>query len=383
MKILFVSLSNAKDVHSWSGLTYNISNSLSQIDDVELLYIDDLLNKNKDINYYFRQIKKLLYKVFNIHYDTKLSERFLKKIAKYVLNTMPNNIDCILSDSSLVFAYMSTEIPKVFYTDSSYGIMQDYYRRKENTAKETLKLGDKIEKLALLNCTKAIYSSDWAAKQTCNYYKISSEKVKVIPFGANFESEFDRAGILNLIRQKDNDTCNLLFIGVEWERKGGDILIEVYKSLKAFGIKVKLHIVGIVNMRFPFEENDIINYGYISKKTIEGKQKLTDIFKESHFLLLPSKAEAYGLVLCEANSFGLPSIAFKTGGVSTIVRDDINGKTFNLQTSPITIGAYIRDIFTNKLIYENMSMSSYDEYIARLNWKVSAISLFNELKKNE
>ena len=69
---------------------------------------------------------------------------------------------------------------------------------------------------------------------------------------------------------------------------------------------------------------------------------------ENHFHLLLSNAEAYGIALIEANSRGLPNIAYNVGGIKQIVKDNINGKLFDEKIELEEISNYIIKLFLNK-----------------------------------
>ncbi len=112
-------------------------------------------------------------------------------------------------------------------------------------------------------------------------------------------------------------------------------------------------------------------HGYLSKHTAADLEKLTLLLSQSHFLFVPSRAEAYGIVFCEANAFGLPCLTTYVGGISTIVKDDINGKTFALDASSEMVAAYIINLMQNYSRYEALALSSFNEYQTRLNWNVA------------
>jgi glycosyltransferase involved in cell wall biosynthesis len=98
---------------------------------------------------------------------------------------------------------------------------------------------------------------------------------------------------------------------------------------------------------------------------------LNKLFAESHFLLLPSKAEAFGLVLCEAGSFGVPSLATNVGGIPTIINDDVNGRLFPKDGGIEAYCNYICDLFSKYQTYKDLALSSFNEFEARLNWPVA------------
>jgi glycosyltransferase involved in cell wall biosynthesis len=113
-------------------------------------------------------------------------------------------------------------------------------------------------------------------------------------------------------------------------------------------------------------------HGFLSKNTEEGRRRLEALMSESHFLIMPSKAECYGLVFAEASSFGLPSLATRTGGIPTAVRDGRNGMTFALDAGPQPYCDYIEALMSSRPDYEALCRSAFLEYAQRLNWGASA-----------
>ncbi|WP_332125931.1 glycosyltransferase, partial [Escherichia coli] len=62
----------------------------------------------------------------------------------------------------------------------------------------------------------------------------------------------------------------------------------------------------------------------INKNNVEEYQKFIDVLSNADILLLPTIAECYGMVFCEAAAYGLPVVATDTGGISSI---QINERT--------------------------------------------------------
>jgi glycosyltransferase involved in cell wall biosynthesis len=249
--------------------------------------------------------------------------------------------------------------------------MLGFYREFSNLCQETIEDGNKMEKLALEKCKLAIYSSEWAAKTAIENYQVAQSKVKVVPFGANIECDRNLDSIKAIVDSRPSSQCNLLFLGVDWFRKGGDIALEVVRELNRQGLNTKLTVVGcqpITNKPLP---PFVKSLGFISKHTNEGREKIDKIISESHFLVLPSQAECYGIVFCEANSFGVPCIATDVGGITTVIKDDLNGKTFSKDANIADYCAYISNLFSDYSRYKSLALSSFNEYQSRLNWSVA------------
>ena len=211
------------------------------------------------------------------------------------------------------------------------------------------------------------------------YYQTPPHKVKVVPFGANLDTNFSMEEIDQAISRRSRSSCNLLFIGVDWERKGGPRVLKVAEELNRRGLKTVLHVVGCTP-----QVGDLPDFvkvhGFISKKTAEGRLKLERLLSQAHFLMLLSEAEAYGVVLCEANAFGVPCIASNLGGIPSIIRDSVNGKLFSVDDDIETIAEAIYNLFNDYDSYVELARSAFNEYTTRLNWKASGAKVKEHLE---
>ncbi len=106
--------------------------------------------------------------------------------------------------------------------------------------------------------------------------------------------------------------------------------------------------------------------GFISKSTHEGQKQIRELIAQSHFLFVPSQAECFGLVFAEANSCGVPAVSTNVGGIPTIIKDGVNGKTFSLEDSINKYAQFIHDTYSDYKLYQEMARSSFDEYQKRL-----------------
>jgi len=375
MKISYVTTYDAMDIHNWSGVGYSIAKMLEN-QNADIHYIGKL-RREKDV---FLNIKEKYYqrfskKAFHIDRDPFI----IKRYAQQVQTKMEINTDIVFSPGSIPIALLETRKPKVFYTDATFAGMVGFYDYFSNLCPETVKHGNYLEQKALDSSKLVIYSSDWAAKSAIDNYHVSPDKIKVVPFGANNNSNCDLERIKNIISNRSLDSINLLFIGVEWIRKGADFAIRIARELNNLGIKTTLHIVGIRKIPLENIPDFVVNHGFISKATEEGNNRINELLAKCHFLLLPSIAEAFGIVFCEASSFGLPSITTNVGGIPTVIRNDINGKMFSLNVDVQDWCDYIATLFTDKAKYNSLCLSAFGEYEDRLNWNVAGKTIMKLL----
>lgn len=368
MKIVYITSYDAKYIKNWSGLVYYIAKTLKGISEY-LSYIGPLKEK---YSLFFKAKTLVKRYLLNKNYSRYREPTILKGYAKQVSRQLSKlDADIIFSPGSLPISYLETDKPIVFWADATFASMIDFYPTFTNLCKETLKNGMEADKLALKKCTLAIYASDWAAQSAIRDYGADRLKVKVVPFGANIDYYPPQEIVRGIIDSRPRDKCRFLFIGVEWERKGGEIAYQVVEKLNRNGISAELNVVGCMP-DLKSKDKDIIKcHGFLTKSRKEDLVKLNKLLSDSHFLILLSRAEAYGLVLCEANAFGVPCIATNVGGIPTIIKDDLNGKMFSLEAGVDDYCEYIASLFSNYSRYQRLALSAYNEFITRLNWSIS------------
>ncbi|MDD2243283.1 MAG: glycosyltransferase family 4 protein, partial [Dysgonamonadaceae bacterium] len=102
----------------------------------------------------------------------------------------------------------------------------------------------------------------------------------------------------------------------------------------------------------------------------EDLNRLCEILYHSHFLILPTEFDAFGIVFCEASAYGVPSVATNVGGVSQPVREGKNGFLLPPTATGEDYAEKIKAVFSDKESYIKLRASSRNEYETRLNWDV-------------
>jgi len=376
MKIAYVTTYDSSNIHAWSGSGAAILKALSSGGN-SIESIGNLRDKNS----LALKLRKRLYgRLSSGVYQTNREPEVLKDYAAQVENALARiSYDVVFSPGTIPIAYLKTEKPIVFWTDATFAGMIDFYPKFSNLCKRTIKNGNKMEQRALSNCRLALYTSEWAANTALQYYDVDPEKVKVVPFGANIDSERNLQDINSIIENKNFDTCKLLFIGVDWYRKGGDVALKVADLLNQRGIQTELHVVGDkpgTNIPAFVKQHE-----FVSKNTEEGRRYFDRLMTESHFLILPTRADCCPVVFAEASSFGLPSLAANVGGVATAIHDGKNGQTFSLDDSPEEYCNYIEKFMVSRQEYRELALSSFREYSERINWSTAGNKVHDLLRE--
>ncbi|MDJ1171067.1 glycosyltransferase family 4 protein [Roseofilum sp. BLCC_M154] len=370
MKLAFVTHSDLYNSKSWPrgsvgnwGSNYWMAKMLEQQAE-SFLYIGALQQKHSIFAKLERRFYETIFSQQEYLYwaEPSVNQNYCQQIIRQLELWKP---DIIFSPNLLILAYLKYNRPKVLWTDTTCGGIPEVYRNTCWRSKQYLKA---IDFRALQNVELAIFSSEWAAETAKKLYNVNAKKLKVVTTGANMECDRTPEEIQHIIGGKSKATCHLLFIGVDWYRKGGNIALDVGRSLHQFGFPVQLTIVGT---RLPQDEpipDFVTVIDFIDKSTEKGREQLNSIFAQAHFLILPSRADVTPAVIREASSFGLPSLSTQVGGIPTLIREGKNGKTFALNAKIEEYHQYIQSTFYDWETYQALATCSFQEYQERLNW---------------
>jgi len=260
----------------------------------------------------------------------------------------------------------------VMWTDCTFANLLDYYPKFSNLSARSVHNGHDAERCALNRCNRILFASQWAADSAINDYGISPDKIRIVPFGSNMpgaqQNDIERliAQRLAAIAKK----VRLSLVGVDWYRKGVDLAAHAVSILLNNGLNAELTVVGCAPPG-GLAPSHVRMAGFIDKSRPEDVAELASLFEGSHFFILPSRAECYGIVLCEAASYGLPSLASETGGVGSIVVSGITGQTFSHKASPQVWADYIAALVRDPGRYAALCRSAYSDFQQRLNWTAS------------
>lgn len=152
--------------------------------------------------------------------------------------------------------------------------------------------------------------SHWAAGSMIEDYGADPRRVHVIPPGVDVEQWRCPA------RHEEGPT-HILFVGGDFYRKGGDLLLEWARRTRAKDWV--LHLVTRDPVR-PGAPNVKVYNGLTPNDTA-----LMALYRQAHLFALPTRGDCYSIASIEAMAAGLPVILSETGGTGDIIRDGETG----------------------------------------------------------
>jgi glycosyltransferase involved in cell wall biosynthesis len=203
--------------------------------------------------------------------------------------------------------------PVSYYIDAT---MRQYFEDYERS------LGKRIRAEALAREQEAyeaarfvVCMSRWCADDVVASYGISPEKVRVILPGANID---EAAVPASTAWDGSLDPLRIGFIGIDWERKGGPLLLDAATRLQEMGHSVEVVVIGPDASKLP-RHPALRAVGFIDKAC--ELPRFVEIVRSFHFGCLLSCAEALGISTLECLRLGVPVIATAVGGIVDTVPD--------------------------------------------------------------
>lgn len=377
LRLAFVTTYDARDLGSWSGTPYHMARAL-QREGVLLSYIGPLRTPTMPLV----RLRQLLRRSLGRRYLFACDGGVLREYAREVTARLAQvEVDAVFSPGTIPIAYLETDLPIVYWSDATFAALVDYYPGFSRLSQTNVRDGNQMEQSAVTRARMAFYSSAWAADSALRDYAADPAKVHVLPFGANLTNEPDHGEVASLIAHRPRDGCRLLFLGVEWHRKGGDRALALATELVKLGIPTRLSVAGPPARKVP--RSPLIDYfGFLDKSTASGEARLVRLLGESHFLCLPSRSETFGIVFSEASAYGMPSLSVQTGGIGSAVQDGKNGRLFDesdfVAGAADFVAAQMRDFDGS---YVPLALAARGEYESRLNLTTSTKTLLAHLQR--
>ncbi len=172
-----------------------------------------------------------------------------------------------------------------------------------------------LEFAAFKRAAAVVAFSNWAAKSLVDGHRLSPEKVHVIRPGVDLHHFED---LTQLRSERLAQMQKILFIGADFDRKGGFDLVDVFR--KRFADRdIELHLVT--------NAKDIPVHPkiYVHRNVAAYSNEWKALYATADIFVLPTKNEALGLVFVEAMAAGVPAIGTNINAIPELIDDGQTG----------------------------------------------------------
>lgn len=375
LKVAFVCLDDVSDPHVISGGPTCIRRAFAELG----CTLIDIFPIRPAVRYAFLP-RKVACRLMGRFYHWEWEPLFLRRAARHVERVLERTQpDLVYVVQPQLCAELVTDIPVAMSHDQSFVERLSYFPFEQRPpARAYVDQAIAQEGKAFRAVDLIAYPSVRSIDTIRDSYGIAQDKLAMIPWGGNLPSEPDDAEARAVIAARSFGPFELVFIGVDWPRKGGDIALEAHRALRERGIDTHLTIIGVA----PPDPVDgsVTVIPFLDKADPEHFARLKGILTRAHLLVVPSRVEAFGHVFCEAAAFGVPSIATDVGGIPTIIEDGINGRLLSLQADGEEFADAIQATLADESAYRAMALASRERYETTLNWRAFCSAIIERLR---
>lgn len=234
----------------------------------------------------------------------------------YLFRTVKTLMAQKLADPDYLFSFQmqslfdasTTTLPHFVYTDHTNLANIAYPSQDHHKLYSPAWIA--LERTIYQNASLVFTRSSNITRSLVEQYQCDPGKVRCVYAGSNMPRQDE---------PPDNDgyrNKNILFVGIDWERKGGPELLEAFRQVLTVHPDAHLTIVGC---------SPQVN---LPNCHVLGRLPLTELkthYRQASIFCLPTKLEPFGIVFIEALSYHLPIVATCIGAIPDFVRDGENG----------------------------------------------------------
>lgn len=218
-----------------------------------------------------------------------------------------------------------------------------------------------FEKRVYDGTTVMMTMSRWLAESFTEDFAVSSRKVVPVYAGINLPRILDTV-------DRVYSTREVLFVGREFERKGGPTLVAAFERVVRVFPDARLRIIGTSLTGAPsFVRCD----GFVSKSSPEGLSRLLHAYATARVFAMPSLYEPFGIAFLEAMAHRTPCIGCDSCAMPEIIEDGVSG--FLVRPNDVqSLSQRIIDLLADEQMCRDFGAAGFRKYETGFTWSAVA-----------
>ena len=317
-KILFLKQGNFSNINNavYELLKFQFPNNDIEVVDVKLLLKKNIKLSHYAINFYhfFKEYGLQILrgkKEWRKSHVWYFATSYLSLLISYKIQKLYGQEKFLFTfQTQSTFNGKLKDTPNFVYTDHTTRTNLLYPDLNSHNYMRSEAFIKKSEKKIYEDASKIFTFGNLVKKSLITQYNISDAKTVTVYAGSNF---FQNTNAFVKKRFKNN----ILFVGMDWERKGGKILLKIFEQVLIKHPDTTLTVVGCSPKNISLPNCNIV--GKVPS------YKVAEHYNAATLFCLPTLREPFGMVFLEAMSFKLPIIANNIGCIPDLVINDYNG----------------------------------------------------------
>ena len=298
-----------------------------------------------------------------LHWHRRLSLEARSRNSARVLRGVDEPFDLVVQ----VFGLFHTRgAPYVLYLDNTVELSRRHWPEwVDVTGKELERLYD-WERRLYGEALHVFAQGGPHADSVVEFYGVPRDRTSVVGAGANFDP------LPELPRDRPREPI-VLFVGGDWQRKGGDVLIEAFRALRERLPEARLQVVGTEDA--PADEPGVEVLGRVG-----DRRRMAEIYASASVFCLPSRYDPYGLSIAEAMAYGLPCVITRVGALDEVAIEGETGLVVPPE-DPVGLEAALRRLLEDPDLARRMGRAGRERVERHQNWDATVERMAPDLER--
>ncbi len=312
--------------------------------DVELRGMDRYQNALHSFRWSKRRWREAFHKnIWAFHRRSQLAQRAVAQ--------QRNNIDVVLQHGAIFWSGLPENGPPVvIYTDFTYQLAAREDPWRNPFSGREAQRWDDLERQCYHRAAMTLTRSEYTRQSMINDYGVPPERVTVVGGGINF---VDLPAPMPLA-----DAPRVLFIGKEFERKGGAQLVAAFRQVRA---------------RVPHAELWLVTAKHIDEPGIRciapthDRDTIAALYRQASVFAMPSRCETWGDVFLEAMAYGLPCVGTTNDAMPEIIQHGETGYVVD-PDDVAALAGYLEQLLSDPWLRQRMGAQGRERVAHTFTW---------------
>lgn len=288
------------------------------------------------------------------------SDLTLEHNAKQAAHQYQNGIDGVFFRSATRWSHCKPIVPYFVYLDVVFHTFFENTFDSGDFLKSDLDRIFKQEAHFLENAAEVFFESNWGLKKAQSSYSLSGGHYHVAGRGGLLEPpESD---------QWTGTSMSLLSIAMNFEQKGGDIIMQAFRKLKEEHPNLRWHIIGGCPSGDWESIEGIVYEGVLDPVNGDDLALYRQILSQAFLLIHPTREDTNPLVITEAAYFGCPSISVNRFAIPELVIDGKTGVLLDFPAEPDELAQIIAQLIDAPDVYQQMRQAAFEFARSDFEW---------------
>lgn len=291
----------------------------------------------------------------------RFSPTTLDRNAEMVARAVPDDVEAMCFRSAAPWCRCRPQLPYFVYLDAVFHtFFENTFQAGEFEADDLKRIWG--EEAGFLEGAAAVFfESQWGLDLARMAYGLKGDHYHAVGRGGVIEPP--------TADRWDGNSLRLVTIAMKFRQKGGDLVLDAYRTLKPRFPGLTWHIIGGAPEDGWRELEGVSYEGVLDPDDPVDLARLTELLAWAFLLVHPTRQDTSPLVLTEAACFGCPAVSVRRFAIPELVVDGVTGVLVDYPPDASGVVAAIAGLLDDPEGYRAMRLAAREHALMRHAWE--------------